>query len=47
MVRTRLFPPTHIRKETLTKFLTTNVNVNVNAIVVLNANVLRLDEDRR
>jgi len=25
----------------------TNVNVNVNVIVVLNANVLRLDEDRR
>jgi len=24
-----------------------NVNVNVNVIVVLNANVLRLDEDRR
>jgi len=24
-----------------------NINVNVNVIVVLNANVLRLDEDRR
>jgi len=28
-------------------YLHVNVNVNVNVIVVLNANVLRLDEDRR